>query len=776
MKHTLLLLLFVALSVPQALAQRDTTTAPLSGRIVDNTGAAVPFAHVLATAVDSSASPSGTTTDDDGRFCFRLLPGTYRLAVSSAGYERLAMRCDVPAQGLQLGDVTLNAKQLQAVTVTSQRVTEQVDRYVVLPKPEETAAAGRTIVLLDMLQLPGLKVDVALQQITIDGGPAILQIGGKEVPVTRLANLRADQIKRVEYSNNPGTRYLDRGITGIINIILKEREDGGSLMANGQSALTTGFVNGYLQGSYHKGKSEWVLEYNLGYRNYHNVPYELEDSYLDPARTVRRTQHTNMPFWYINHTLSAEYTYQHDDSTMFVAALKDDFFTKTLQAHGTMTETDRGISSTQTLERLQHQRDNLPSLDLYFTHRMAAGQKLELNLVGEYATNCYDNTLTYRRDGIPTAYATDVTGHGYAISAEAAYSKRFGATELRTGLQYQHNFSENDYTLQSTVTSMSKDNAYLYAELAGPLGPKVGYSVRTGAKLFNVSDRQRSKPYLCNLSSARLQWRINPQFSLTATAQLTPILPTLASLSPVFQQTDDVEGQQGNPDLRPAQQLQSSLMLRYTHPKGFYALAQPGLFHIFNTWLDGYHYDAERDLFVHSYHSADRWHVPYLYGEVGTRGLWQCLNLSLSGTYYHYLSEGPEFSHSADNFTAMLNAQFFWKGLVAGASFTLLPEWRLISEEKQLSEMAQTVYVQYRWRSLTASAMWLCPLNPDGYRYETVGLSAVHPFRHIHHTAENGNMIVLGLTWQMDFGRRFNKGEKTLHNGGYDNGMLKAGS
>ena len=57
-------------------------------------------------------------------------------------------------------------------------------------------------------------------------------------------------------------------------------------MAEAESALTTGFVNGYLLGSYHKGKSEFALEYTLGYRNYNSVPYELEDSYLDASRTV----------------------------------------------------------------------------------------------------------------------------------------------------------------------------------------------------------------------------------------------------------------------------------------------------------------------------------------------------------------------------------------------------------------------------------------------------------------------------------------------------------
>ncbi len=49
----------------------------------------------------------------------------------------------------------------------------------------------------------------------------------------------------------------------------------------------------------------------------------------------------------------------------------------------------------------------------------------------------------------------------------------------------------------------------------------------------------------------------------------------------------------------------------------------------------------------------------------------------------------------------------------------------------------------------------------------------MYPFRHTNWTADNGNMAIRGLTWQMDFGRQFRKGEKTLNDGGYDNGMVR---
>ena len=604
----------------------------ITGHLVDDGGQPVAFANVALYA--DTVLLGGATTGEDGTFSIPCGEGTYRLVASYVGYKKLIVR----SQAGDLGTLTMNALQLREVEITADRITEEVDRFVVLPRQEEVEAAGRTLVLLDMLKLPGLKVDVALQTITVDGGTVILQINGKEVPVARLANLRADQVKRVEYSNNPGTRYLDRGASGIINIILKEREDGGSLVAQGNTAFTTGFANGYLMGSYHKGRSEVALEYTLGYRNYRQDPSEEEDSYLDPSRTVTRSLREDLPFWYLTSDLKAEYTYQHDDSTMFVASVSDEFYTKTLEGVGTLTQTDRGTTTTQTTTHDNYQRGNKPQFDLFYTHKMTHGQKVELNVVGTYSKDDWENTLTY-----PDAtYATTIHGHGYALSGEGVYSKQFGKTELRTGLQYQHNFSENEYTLYNTTSSMTKDNAYLYAEVVGAIGKKVSYSVGTGAKLLNVTDGTDEEHYIRNLSTARLRWRISDGWSVTANTSYIPTLPGLSSLSSVFQQTDDVEGQRGDPDLRPGEALSNNVTLRYDAPKGWYMVAMGGARHQFHPIVSTYDYNPALDLFIRTSHNADLFRNLFANAEVGVNRLWKCLNLSLNASYNSYYSKGSD--------------------------------------------------------------------------------------------------------------------------------------
>ena len=79
----------------------------------------------------------------------------------------------------------------------------------------------------------------------------------------------------------------------------------------------------------------------------------------------------------------------------------------------------------------------------------------------------------------------------------------------------------------------------------------------------------------------------------------------------------------------------------------------------------------------------------------------------------------------------------------------------------------------YKWKDLYVALIWLCPFNKDGYKYESEGLSEVHSYKHTNWTANNGNMLTLGLTWSINYGKSFKKVHKSLSNGGYDDGMVK---
>lgn len=763
-KKTFFTALLVCMVVLGAKAQN------ISGRLADEDNNPVAFANIVLKQAQNDSLVAGLTSDENGAFFVDVMEGKYILTASAIGYERLTVRCGATALGTLLMPKT--SEQLDEVVVEGSRVTEEAGRFVVLPDPKEAEVSGRGLTLLDMQQLPGLEVDVALQKITIDGGTPILQINGKEVPLNRFINVRPEQILRIEYSNDPGIRYLDRNVSGVINLVLKESDDGGNVMARVQSAFTTGFVDGYLMAAHHKGKSEFSLQYNLSHRNYKNVPYEMIDSYIAEERTVERNMEMNSPFNYITHNITGEYTYQPNDSTMFVATLRDYIDNNHWFGTGTITETENGTTIQMGMNKQSDRKGNSPMLDLFFTHKLRNRQKIELNMVGQYSQSDYYNNLIYRDSENEWEYPTKVINNGYAVSGEAVYSKQFNRTEARIGLQYQHNFASNDYVIYETQTEMTKDNTYLYCGIGGSISNNVMYSLGTGVKLFTVADGIDTRRYVRNLSTALLFWRISNSWSLTATTYFVPSLPSLSDLSPVLQRVDDVEAIRGNDALKPSNTMNSTLRLQYNN-KGWFAGMTGSYFRNFSPTVRLYQYVPELDLFVGTPQNTDYYQRFQLKAEVGVKQLFDRLNITLNGKLKKEEAKGEEFYHDNLNFSSGINAQFVWKQLVVGCNFDFLPDKSLFGEEISIGEMSQSIYVEYNWKSLNASLAWHCPFNKKGFMYQTSGLSAVHPYCHTNWTSDNGNMVVLGLTWKFNYGKAFNKGQKTLWNGGYDDGMVK---
>lgn len=395
----------------------------LKARLVDEEKNPVQFANISLKMADNDSIIAGTSSDENGNFILNVEDGKYILMTSAVGYERLSIYCR-PAD---LGELKmpLTSEMLDAVTIEGSRIEETPQHYVILPDPMEVESSGRGLNFLNMQQLPGLDVNVAKETITIDGGTPVYQINGKEVSYQRFINVSSDKIKRIEYSNNPGVRYMDRGASGVINIVLKEVEDGGSIVANGKTAFTTGFADGYVMGTYNRGKSEIMLQYNISHRNYDDVPYEMTDKYINENRMVERKQSMNFPFYYTTHNIMADYTYRANDSTFMTISLRDYINNNNWNGNGMMIETDNGITDTMNMNEVRKWKGNMPSLDLYFSRQMKNYQKIELNVVGQYSTSSYENNLTYKTDTLVEEYPTYTENYGYAVSGEAMYTKSF---------------------------------------------------------------------------------------------------------------------------------------------------------------------------------------------------------------------------------------------------------------------------------------------------------------------------------------------------------------
>ena len=84
MPKFLLLILTLALLSGVALAQSQSTTGNIEGRVLDQNGAVVPGVALTATNQDTGFTKNATS-DSDGNFIFVLLPpGNYKVEVRPA--------------------------------------------------------------------------------------------------------------------------------------------------------------------------------------------------------------------------------------------------------------------------------------------------------------------------------------------------------------------------------------------------------------------------------------------------------------------------------------------------------------------------------------------------------------------------------------------------------------------------------------------------------------------------------------------------------------------
>jgi len=743
----------------------------MSGRLVDENGNPVEFANIILKAAASSITVDGGISDENGAFTFNLEEGQYILEASSIGYVTLTIVCSPR----ELGELTMpkDVEQLEGATVNASRTTVKGGQYIVVPDEKEAKASAKGIDLLAMQQLPGLSVDRALQSIKIDGGTPVLKINGKEVNITRLANLNPEHIKRIEYSNNPGIQYLDRGAAGVINIVLKEAEDGGSLVGSAESAFSTWFINSYHMGTYHKGKSEFGVEYNISHRNYKEDPAVLDDKYIDSERNVERHLKMNNPFHYTTHNITGEYTYMPNDSTMFIASLKESYYGQERSAAGNCDITDRGIAYIINSSREGKVRQNHPSLDLFYSMNLPSAQKIEFNVVGEYNS---EDVLQIENQDYPDGMATfdnSVKNSGWAISAEGVYNKRFNSVSTRWGVQYQYNFAKNNYYPYGIISTMTKNNTYIYAQADGAFGENASWMIGTGAKIFSVNNGTDRKTYVRNLSSAQINWKMSKNWSLNVSSNFNPSLPSLGDLSDVLQKNDYIEGVQGNPDLKPSSSLNNRLVIRYNGDKGMFLTLGAGYLHTFSPIISTFSYVPDYDLFIGTPQNATFSNRLYTGFEFGFKEIFNHFNIKYSGTYKREESKGDSFDHIYNNYWSQIDFQGVWEKFLFGCYFTITPEWTLNGEILRSSERGQNIYAQYNWKNVTLGVNWHCPFNKKGYMYGAKNLSEIHTAEQYNWTVENGNMIVVSLSWNFDFGKSFNKGNKTLWNGGYDSGTVQ---
>lgn len=758
---TCVCVLLSCLTVSTALAQRLTLTGTV--RYAKDSTAVEGASIRLFNSQDTLIAQ--TSSDAEG--AFRLESDSpndaERLEIAYVGFMLVSIQASRWQGNVQIGNVYMveDSKEMDAVMVTGS--SRRINRQLVFPDAQQLKASPDVMTLLENLALTGLSVNPVSRSATIYGKPIQWKIDGVPASLERVKAIKPSAILRIDYTNVPSTRELDRGVGGIVNVILKEKNDGGTIFAHVQSALWVGFVNANASIDYHQGKSDFTLSYSANYRNYPKWQRSREQLFIAGSDTISHVQAPlNSPFEMLDQNLSLFYAYKPNSSNLFSATWNNYFGQQSLDIRNDISQT--GMNDFFRTSKSQYNNYS-PSLDLFYQHSFENGGQLETNLFGYLWMGKYQRDLEDRANGKTIAtYSNPTSSRYYSLIGEISYEQPLHEkVYMVVGLQHKYVLTSNEYLSEGRyLDRMNENNSYLYAELSGRITTTLQYQVGTGAKFFYVKKGENDKLYIKNPSSLSLVYNPINGLTLALNSAITPSLPTLGQLSAVRERYDELSVHTGNSELKPSYRVNSRLNLRYRKDKFdtnlsltyFYTHA-PMYTRVTYLPLENYFlFQPDNGKFNHRY--GAEWKANF-------RRLYDFFSLYATIGFNRYESNVGTANHHLNTLYGDISAQFFYKDFTLGMYYNYTAD-ELYNET--ISGTGNTAVIALMWSNYgwTIYTNVIYVGHKDGDKYITTSLSPVNPSKSVVKIPENGNMLTLGVAWDFNFGKPKKSINRRLYN------------
>jgi outer membrane receptor protein involved in Fe transport len=569
--------------------------ATLVGSVVDSaTGDAMRVASVAIFNETDSVLVTGTLTESDGSFSIAgLRPGRYYARVNYLGYTPRFVGGIALAPGAtraEVGRIALAPSTIEGegVSVTAERsfMTVEVDRTSYRAADMPVAAGGNAIDILR--NIPTIEVDVD-GNVSLRGNQnVVVLINGRALSMTGdaltsfLQNLPANSIEKIEVIPNPSAKYDPEGMSGIVNIVLKEQTSRGlSGGVNGGAGTQDSYSAG-INLAY--GAGPWSIYGNYGF-NMSGRTFTGSRSQVNrfSSSTPRLEQTSLDENDWMGHVLngSVEYAFDQQNSLSINSVVN----VRSSEAGGTShTEEKSGAEViTGRYDRTNDAESDGISMDQRLSYKwVAEPSKHELTAEARYARNDDENLTAYTQqdidaDGTPApapASRQNVTRNddnnsgtlqldyvrpiGDAGRLETGYK---GELEMIAGDLFSESFNNetNGFRPDSAI-----NNAYeydrqihavygIYAHTFGDLGVQAGARVEKAMTTFDLTTTGQSfdNDYFSVFPSAFVTYKVSDALNLKASYSRRINRPWIQTLNPFVSQDDPTFKEAGNPYLKP---------------------------------------------------------------------------------------------------------------------------------------------------------------------------------------------------------------------------------
>lgn len=293
----------------------------VKGIVKDSREQFIVGASVIVKSKIDSLYFKGSTTDATGQFTIDgLMSGEYGLEISFVGYSNyyqdLKLDKTIDTGIIHLQD---NALKLDEVVVTASMVKRFTDKKEYKLTNIEKGQYSSALSALEFLP----KIQILDQSVSsVDGKAVKILINGVPSTPTDLAVISPDNISKIDYYTQPPIQYSNMGLGAVIDVVTKEKQNGGSVGINTQNAVTTGFGNNVVNFKYNWGNSQIGVTYNINYRNYNKrvldekVAYSVGGTDYEKIKSGR-----NSPYAYEQQMAEISFNNSKADNYLFNAKL-----------------------------------------------------------------------------------------------------------------------------------------------------------------------------------------------------------------------------------------------------------------------------------------------------------------------------------------------------------------------------------------------------------------------------------------------------------------------
>ncbi len=726
----------------------------LIGRLVNEHGAPVEFASVRLYNLVDSTFITGGASNENGDFVIPTDANNVRMEISCLGYVPQSHNVTVG----YIGSFTVytNPTLLKSITVTADDIKYVNDHIEARPTKTQVEHSFNIFYMLNMQPFPGLEVDEVNRVLKAFNSNLIILVNGIERSVEYLNTIQPKNVAKINYYTTIPAKYAARGAGAVLDIILKEPNEGGSFYAEGRGAVNTKFYDWRTGATYNQGKSEFALQYIGSYRSYHKSYDTFETSYIgDDFRVDRNLSDGKAPLHYNSHQLKTDYTLRPDKSSAFVASASLISYSGYNYLYGTLYDSQKGSSK---LYNRIHQKHLKPEFSLYYQKNWEGGKQLDIFATGTHSPEEYERKYTQTLEtGEILEFPSDVKTKFTSISAGAFYQQPLNnktSIAFRAGNSYAN--TRSDYALLDFFAENKNFKFYADAALNSRIG-KARMQTRAGLNLQSISNdaQEWTKPFI----NATINFGIpfGKGFDFNASADLAPIVPSLSSYIENEQVVDNYLWLTGNPDLKTGYYLSMQQRLWWSH-KNFWLNASVSEIKGYNPIYTDIRYLGNKQ-FLQRYENAQAtWQItPSL--AFGVRELFNkhfTARVDLAYNYYYArLCDGEVNDYTS--LYAMLNLYgYFGKWTL---SFGIKKPIKALQYNTIVQgENNNNFSVSYKLNNkIHFSASLHYFLDGKGTYYPREYISDAYKGTSVRHIKDNHMMACISFRYDINFGRLFNR-------------------